>query len=364
MTDLQEADLGSDADNPDTDGDGISDGDEVEKGTDPLNRDSDGDLVDDGVECENGTDPNNRDTDGDGLDDGLEIELGLDGTKVDTDGDGVNDGDEDADGDGVSNVDESACNTHPLNPDTDGDGDPDGLEKAFGSDPLDPTSVVLPPPDLFFEDGFESGDTSRWSSTFGPGLNSGSYQGGGRTSSSGLRAAQGGAVPITDAVATIEGDYAAIFAYDPSTGAFLVYRPGPALAFLNTLTELRRGQPYFIVVTDAGGVIWQQGTPIVEARRVLLVAGLNFVAWTGPELTRLAEAIAPLGESVRSAFMWDPEAEEYLVWFRDVPAGVNTQETIPYSRPLWLLIDTDATWNQPARDEALIAAGFEQGAEG
>ena len=278
------------------------------------------------------------DSDGDGLTDLQEADLGTDPNNPDTDGDGV------------SNVDEVACNTDPLNPDTDGDGDDDGLEKAFGSDPLDPTSVVLPPPDLFFEDGFESGDTSRWSSTFGPGLNSGTYQGGGGTSSSGLRTAQGGAVPIADAVATIEGDYAAIFTYDAASGEFLVYRPDPALAFLNTLTTLAAGQAFFIQVSDLAGVVWQQGVALTAARSVPLIAGFNFVGWTGPELTPLVDAFVGLGDAVRAAFIWDPEAEEYLVWFRDAPAGLNTLETIPYSRPLWLVMDEATTWNQPARD--------------
>jgi predicted lipoprotein with Yx(FWY)xxD motif len=45
--------------NPDTDGDGLSDGDEVYlHETDPTNPDSDGDGFSDGWEIENNTDPN------------------------------------------------------------------------------------------------------------------------------------------------------------------------------------------------------------------------------------------------------------------------------------------------------------------
>ncbi len=49
---------GTDPTNPDTDGDGLSDGDEIFLyGTNPLSRDTDGDGVDDDVEIANGTDP-------------------------------------------------------------------------------------------------------------------------------------------------------------------------------------------------------------------------------------------------------------------------------------------------------------------
>ncbi len=73
-------------DDPDSDGDGLSDADELSGAfgfvTDPLAADSDGDGLSDAQEV-NGvlgvvTNPNLRDTDGDGLSDRVELELGLD----------------------------------------------------------------------------------------------------------------------------------------------------------------------------------------------------------------------------------------------------------------------------------------------
>jgi hypothetical protein len=69
--------------NPDTDGDGLLDGDEVNalnapqnissKPTDPTDKDSDDDGLSDGYEASlSHTDPNNIDTDGDGVTDGIE----------------------------------------------------------------------------------------------------------------------------------------------------------------------------------------------------------------------------------------------------------------------------------------------------
>ncbi len=61
LTNLQEYELGTDPNNPDTDGDGLLDGDEVNKyHTNPLLPDTDGDGIPDGVEVQTGTDPLNR----------------------------------------------------------------------------------------------------------------------------------------------------------------------------------------------------------------------------------------------------------------------------------------------------------------
>lgn len=94
-------------DNPDTDGDGISDydedsdgdglsnGEEFELGTWPLNKDSDLDGLSDGDEVKkHKTNPLKEDTDDDGLNDSDEIKLGTDPLNPDTDGNGIKDGDE------------------------------------------------------------------------------------------------------------------------------------------------------------------------------------------------------------------------------------------------------------------------------
>ena len=60
LTNLQEYQYGTDPHNPDTDGDGLTDGDEVNKyHTNPLLADTDGDGIPDGVEIQTGTDPLN-----------------------------------------------------------------------------------------------------------------------------------------------------------------------------------------------------------------------------------------------------------------------------------------------------------------
>jgi hypothetical protein len=85
--------------NPDTDGGGMLDGDEVGRNGDPLDPTDDFDPDRDGLlddeEAQAGSDPDVADTDGDGLSDGDEVhEHGTDPTKADTDDGGVPDGEE------------------------------------------------------------------------------------------------------------------------------------------------------------------------------------------------------------------------------------------------------------------------------
>lgn len=80
LSDEQEKRIGTDPQKPDTDGDGLRDGDELlVYGTDPLKQDTDGDVLWDGQEVSiYKTDPKKSDTDGDGIPDGVEVTTGTD----------------------------------------------------------------------------------------------------------------------------------------------------------------------------------------------------------------------------------------------------------------------------------------------
>ena len=125
----------------DYDGDGLTNDRERELGTDPRNPDTDGDGLKDGEEVDYyHSNPKNPDTDGDGLTDYDEpMKYKTSNLKADTDADGVNDGEEltrkidplnpDTDGDKLLDGDEvNKYMTNPLNPDTDGDELNDGDE--------------------------------------------------------------------------------------------------------------------------------------------------------------------------------------------------------------------------------------------
>ena len=176
--------------NDDTDGDSLTDGEELTVySTDPLKWDTDGDSImqaneygeitlnwGDNVEIQHGTNPTVSDTDGDGLTDGQEVYLNMGGPNFepilvnpldnDTDDDGLLDGQEvilqnisiitfpysalvivfpygtdplsnDTDSDGLNDYDEiSVYGSNPLSNDSDGDTLPDYDEVYIhGTDP-------------------------------------------------------------------------------------------------------------------------------------------------------------------------------------------------------------------------------------
>ncbi len=121
-----------------------------------IANDRDGDGVPDDVEEALGLDPDNPDTDGDGLFDGQEdfdndglsnmeeVILNTNLDNPDTDGNGVLDGDEDQDSDGARDIEELLIyGTDPDDHDSDDDGFNDGDEITYGSNPLDPGSTPL-----------------------------------------------------------------------------------------------------------------------------------------------------------------------------------------------------------------------------
>jgi glucose/arabinose dehydrogenase len=102
LTQAQETAAGTNPALADTDGDRQLDGAEVRCGSNPLDPasrvvglDSDGDLLPDACEAIIGTNPNNFDTDGDGISDGIEfLRLGTNPLSSNTDGDACSDGKE------------------------------------------------------------------------------------------------------------------------------------------------------------------------------------------------------------------------------------------------------------------------------
>ncbi|WP_297090667.1 calcium-binding protein [Thermococcus sp.] len=176
---------GTDPENLDSDGDGLSDAFELSHGSLPNNPDSDGDGLSDKLEFLYGSDPMRPDSDVDRLTDGEEVlKYGTSPTNHDTDGDGLSDYDElrgrylvpgvekgvpsnpttpDTDGDGLDDYYEARVLTYlygkdkPFytNPDWDGDGIPDGEELYLfdGRYPVDApfyNAVMSPPPSLLF----------------------------------------------------------------------------------------------------------------------------------------------------------------------------------------------------------------------
>lgn len=153
---------GTDPVRADTDADQLSDADELELyNTDPLKPDTDDDMLSDYEEVIlYTTNPRNPDTDYDGLDDYAEVKVhSTDPLRPDTDDDGIFDFnevvtyrtdplDEDTDDDMLLDYDEIAYyGTNPLSPDTDGDEVGDASEVfSTRTNPLDGDTAVAPRP--------------------------------------------------------------------------------------------------------------------------------------------------------------------------------------------------------------------------
>ncbi len=163
---------------PDSDDDGVVDGEELfpsdgANPSDPTVADTDADGLPDGLERYTyGTDPARRDTDGDTLDDGYEVlpkqlDLVVDGRAdvrsvvtspllADTDADGLSDADE------MIGTWSAGLRTDPTDPDTDRDGLTDGDELAgINRRPTSPTSSDTDADGL--SDGVDLSPTEFWS---------------------------------------------------------------------------------------------------------------------------------------------------------------------------------------------------------
>ena len=130
LLNINEYQLGTYANNSDSDADSLLDGDEVNTySTDPLDSDTDRDGMPDGWEVNNSLDPLTNDSaldsDSDGLTNLEEYTNNCDPQNNDTDNDILTDGDE-----------VNTYFTDPLNPDTDGDSIPDAWEVNNSLDPL------------------------------------------------------------------------------------------------------------------------------------------------------------------------------------------------------------------------------------
>jgi len=151
LSNNDEALIGTNPVTPDSDSDGLLDGDEVNTyKTNPLLPDTDGDGLLDGEEVVTyKTDPLNPDTDADGLSDGEEIKYNTVPVDPDTDKDGLSDGDEirlgtnprqqDSDRDGLLDGQENQTCPLLLEPDSDKDGIIDGIDL----NPCDPNNPLL-----------------------------------------------------------------------------------------------------------------------------------------------------------------------------------------------------------------------------
>ena len=144
--------------------------------------------------------------------------------------------------------------------------------------------------------------------------------------------------------ASVSGAVSSVFTYDPVARRFLSYRAGgPAL--LNTLEVMPAGTGAWVFATAAAN--WEQPR-LAVAREVALAEGFNLVMWTGPNGTRIAQALAGLGDALRAGFTWDAAAQRFLSYGPERPEFLNTAATLDYGQGLWVQVSEAVVWTQPA----------------
>ena len=151
---------------------------------------------------------------------------------------------------------------------------------------------------------------------------------------------------VVDATASVAGRFRNLFVWDPASQSFRSYAPDLP-ASVNTATELRPGAGLWIFVTDPIGAVWTQ-PEVAEARTVEVAAGFNLVAWTGPDGTPVAEALAGIIENVAALYTFDAAAQQFRAYRPDVPETFNSAATLDYGSGLWLEMHGPATWQQAA----------------
>ena len=135
---------------------------------------------------------------------------------------------------------------------------------------------------------------------------------------------------------------AAIFAYDPDTDRFNVWRNGPA--FLNTLSRLHSNQALFLLLDRPS--TWGGPALPYPAQTLPLAQGFNLIPYLGPNGLSPADALAQLPDlaPVTSLFYLDPASQTYRSFRRGAPEILNTLNALPRYAVLWAVTTRPTTW--------------------
>ena len=159
-----------------------------------------------------------------------------------------------------------------------------------------------------------------------------------------------GATPVTEATASITGQFTSLFTWDAGAQAFRSFRPGLHPVF-NSLQELSFGDGVWILVSDPNGADWTQPA-FADERAVELQPGFNLALWTGPDGMAIADAVAGLGNALSVLFIWDAASQAFLSFNPRLPARLNSATTIGFGDGVWVRVTEAVTWEQAALSTA------------
>ena len=159
------------------------------------------------------------------------------------------------------------------------------------------------------------------------------------------------AAPVEALFAAIPTAHA-VFAWDPADTRFRVARPdGPA--FLNDLTTLTPGQGLWVLLGGTDSVLWRREA-LRDPPTLPLAAGLNLVAWGGPDGVIAADATAGIASVV---WDFDATAGAFRTFRAGQPAFLNTLPALRTGSGLWVQTEAAGAWTHPSPVDARVESG-------
>ncbi len=112
------------------------------------------------------------------------------------------------------------------------------------------------------------------------------------------------------------------------------------------------GMGLIVRVSSPEPVSWHQ--PVVaDGEHILLEAGPNLVAWTGPSGTPIDLALRSVGRSFVQAFYWIAETNEFHRYDPDAKSTGETPPQLQHGDGLWVFVRNGTSWLQPSGDRPL-----------
>lgn len=169
------------------------------------------------------------------------------------------------------------------------------------------------------------------------------------------------AAPIDEVFAALGDRASALFAWDAAGERFLsARRSGPA--FLNDLTGVVPGQGLWAFIDGATALFWTHPV-LTPAPAVMLAAGLNLVAWLGPEAFPAPDAFADV-PGLTSVHAFDATRGQFSVYRPSGLALLNDLAEVQTGAGLWVDVSRATEWTQAAFERLPNTVAAVVGADG
>ncbi|MFC1717357.1 M6 family metalloprotease domain-containing protein [Candidatus Poribacteria bacterium] len=145
---------------------------------------------------------------------------------------------------------------------------------------------------------------------------------------------------LSSVLSSIAGTYDSVWTYDAVTEQWHRYVVGSP-PFLNNLAEMESGVGYWLMMNQPATLI-VQGTPPTTV--ISLKAGWNLVGYSSRTSMPVEDCPPALGNRCNSIWTYNSEAGEWLRYDANVPAFLNTLESLQSGSGYWIRADQDFVW--------------------